>query len=272
MGCLFEDTDPRVEQQLVEMLRQLPTWRKMQMVAELNAAVKSLLWSGLRARYPNASEAELRRRVAGLLLGEELAQKVYGDMPMMPEPIAVTLKVTFVLENLKVDYAISGSIATALYGVARATQDVDIVADFKVEHVAPLAEMLQTEFYVDAAMISDAVARRETFNLIHYETVLKVDVFVARDHPLDRAVISRARRYSLHPETSSLVSVVAPEEAVLAKLWWYRQGREVAAQQWKDVLGVLRLQADTLDTDYMHRFAEQLGVHDLLQRALQEIG
>ncbi|GIV21588.1 MAG: hypothetical protein KatS3mg023_3339 [Armatimonadota bacterium] len=81
MGRLFEDTDPRVEEILVQMMRQTPPWRKMQMVAELNATVKVMLLSGLRQRYPNASEAELRRRLAGLLLGEELASKVYGELP-----------------------------------------------------------------------------------------------------------------------------------------------------------------------------------------------
>lgn len=80
MNPLFEDTDPRVEEQLVQMLRQTPPWRKMQMVAELNATVKLMLLTGLRQRYPNASEAELRRRLAGLLLGEELASKVYGEL------------------------------------------------------------------------------------------------------------------------------------------------------------------------------------------------
>lgn len=60
MSPLFEDTDPRVEEQLVQMLRQTPPWRKMQMAAELNAAVKLRLLTGLRQRYPNASEAELR--------------------------------------------------------------------------------------------------------------------------------------------------------------------------------------------------------------------
>ncbi|GIV17338.1 MAG: hypothetical protein KatS3mg022_2773 [Armatimonadota bacterium] len=81
MGRLFEDTDPHVEEILVQMLRQAPPWRKMQMLAELNATVKVMLLSGLRQRYPNASEAELRRRLAGLLLGEELASKVYGELP-----------------------------------------------------------------------------------------------------------------------------------------------------------------------------------------------
>ncbi|MCS6829416.1 MAG: hypothetical protein RMM08_03735 [Armatimonadota bacterium] len=78
---LFGDTDPRVEEQLVQMLRQAPPWRKMQMVAELNATVKLMLLTGLRQRYPNVSEAELRRRLAGLLLGEELASRVYGELP-----------------------------------------------------------------------------------------------------------------------------------------------------------------------------------------------
>lgn len=81
MNPLFEDTDPRVEEQLVQMLRQTPPWRKIQMVAELNATVKLMLLTGLRQRYPNASEAELRRRLAGLLLGEELASKAYGELP-----------------------------------------------------------------------------------------------------------------------------------------------------------------------------------------------
>lgn len=81
MSRLFEDTDPHVEEILVQMLRQAPPWRKMQMLAELNATVKVMLLSGLRQRYPNAGEAELRRRLAGLLLGEELASKVYGELP-----------------------------------------------------------------------------------------------------------------------------------------------------------------------------------------------
>ncbi len=81
MSTLFSDTAPAAEKVLVEMLRQAPVWRKMEMLAELNAAAQQVALAGLRRRHPQASEAELRRRLADLLLGEVLAAKVYGEPP-----------------------------------------------------------------------------------------------------------------------------------------------------------------------------------------------
>ena len=80
MSVLYTDTDPQVEELQISLLRQTPSWRKLEMLAELNAAARMLALSGLRQRYPHASEAELRRRLASLLYGEELARKVYGEM------------------------------------------------------------------------------------------------------------------------------------------------------------------------------------------------
>ncbi len=78
MSRLSADTDPKMEALQVELWRQASPTRKMNMLAQLNAAVRLLAATGLRARYPNADEAELRRRLADLLLGEDLARKVYG--------------------------------------------------------------------------------------------------------------------------------------------------------------------------------------------------
>lgn len=72
------DTHPRTEALLVRLLREAPPWRKMEMLAELNAAAKTLALAGLRRLHPHSGEAELRRALADLLLGEELARKVYG--------------------------------------------------------------------------------------------------------------------------------------------------------------------------------------------------
>jgi len=74
------DTHPKMEALQIRLLRQAPPWRKMEMLAHLNAAARLLALSGLRQRYPNASESELRRRLAGILLGEDLASKVYGNL------------------------------------------------------------------------------------------------------------------------------------------------------------------------------------------------
>jgi hypothetical protein len=81
MSVLFPDTHPKMEALQIELWRQASPTRKMNMLAQLNAFARLLALTGLRAQYPHASEAELRRRLATLLLGEELARRVYGDLP-----------------------------------------------------------------------------------------------------------------------------------------------------------------------------------------------
>jgi len=81
MSTLFSDTHPKMEALLIELWRKASPTRKMQMLAQLNQLARLLALAGLRSQYPHASEAELRRRLAGLLLGEEIACKVYGELP-----------------------------------------------------------------------------------------------------------------------------------------------------------------------------------------------
>lgn len=80
MSALSSDTHPKMEALQIELLRQASPTRKMNMLAGLNASARLLALTGLRAQYPQASETELRRKLANLLLGEELAQKVYGEI------------------------------------------------------------------------------------------------------------------------------------------------------------------------------------------------
>ena len=78
MSSYYSDTQPETEALQVQLLRQVPPWRKLEMMGQLNAAARQLAGQGLRQRFPQASESELRRRLAGLVLGEELASKAYG--------------------------------------------------------------------------------------------------------------------------------------------------------------------------------------------------
>ena len=81
MSRLSSDTHPKMEALQIQLWRQASPTRKMHMLAQLNASANTLALMGLRSKFPNANEAELRRRLAGLLLGEELARKVYGELP-----------------------------------------------------------------------------------------------------------------------------------------------------------------------------------------------
>lgn len=77
---LYSDTHPKMEALQIQLLRQASPTRKMNMLAQLNASAHLLALTGLRSRYPSASETELRRKLADLLLGEDLARKVYGEI------------------------------------------------------------------------------------------------------------------------------------------------------------------------------------------------
>ncbi len=81
MPRLYEDTRPEIERLQVEKMRQTPAWRKLAMVSQLNDTVRAMALSGLRQRNPFASGEALRRMLADLLLGEELAARVYGPAP-----------------------------------------------------------------------------------------------------------------------------------------------------------------------------------------------
>ncbi len=189
---------------------------------------------------------------------------------MLPEQIAVTLLVTDALDAIGVPYAIGGSLASALHGVMRATMDADLVADLRAEQAAPLAQALEGAFYADVEMMHEAIQRPASFNVIHLETMFKVDVFVARPRAFDRAQLSRRQLHLLSETPERRAYVVSAEDIILSKLEWYRMGGEVSDRQWRDVLGVLKVQAGKLDRDYLHRMATGLGIPDLLEGALNE--
>ncbi len=193
-------------------------------------------------------------------------------MPEMalPEPLAVTLQVIEVLETLHVPYFIGGSLASAVHGVVRATMDVDLVAALQPEHVAPLVEQLGAAFYADEAMIREAIARRSSFNLIHLDSMFKVDVFVTSGRPFERAQFDRRVLQTLAQEPPRTAYVATAEDIILAKLEWYRQGGERSERQWRDVIGVIQVQGEALDLTYLRHWAVRLGVADLLERALNE--
>ncbi len=189
---------------------------------------------------------------------------------MLTEPILVTLLVVETLDKLKIPYFIGGSLATAVHGVARATLDVDLVADIQSHQIQSLITSLGDAFFADDQMIQNSVSKGMCFNIIHKETMFKVDIFPSKTRAFDRSQFERRVAYTLSDESKHKAYFASPEDNILSKLEWYRMGGEVSDRQWQDVLNVLKIQGDGIDKAYLDIWADELGVSDLLSRALEE--
>lgn len=193
------------------------------------------------------------------------------EVDNVPDILAAITPIVEALEELGIPYHIGGSVASSLYGLPRLTIDADLVADIRMKHVRPLVEQLETDYYIDEDMIRDAIRRQSSFNVIHQDTILKVDIFIPKSRLFDQEELRKIRQEVLSEGTRPF-NIASPEGTILNKLEWYRMGGEVSDRQWNDILGVLKVQGTNLDMAYLRHWAADLKVTDLLERAFVDAG
>ena len=184
-------------------------------------------------------------------------------------PWVVVGELAAVLERLGLRYAVGGSLASSIAGEPRSTQDADISVDLRPEHVDALIEALPDRFYLPIERLRQAAREHRSVNLIHLATAMKIDLFVAGGTPIDEDVLRRRIRF-LPDSLSREVHVYTPEDVLLHELRWYRASGESSERQWRDVVGIVRVQEGALDRDYLGRGAALMGVSDLLDRVLAD--
>jgi len=188
--------------------------------------------------------------------------------PDIPAAVAPVVKA---FEELGIPYYISGSIASSIYGTPRSTLDVDIVSDLKPGQVHSFVEMLQLAYYIDEKMILNAINTCSSFNLIHLETMIKVDIFIIKDSPYQRETFRRRKKDFFNEEEDSIeFNIASFEDIILSKLEWFKAGGNISKPQWYDVLGVLKVQKNLLDMEYLRRWAAKLKIIDLLEQAFRD--
>jgi hypothetical protein len=189
-----------------------------------------------------------------------------------PDPIALALVVAAILERLGIPYLVGGSLASSIHGELRSTNDVDVVANLRENHVVPLLGALSQEFYVTEEAMREALRFGTSFNAIHLPMGVKVAVFVAGRDPFNAERLAHRQRVQVRADPPGELFLDTAEHTVLRKLEWYRRGGEVSERQWRDVLGVLHAKGAQLDAVRLDTWAERLGVADLLNRARAQAG
>jgi hypothetical protein len=154
--------------------------------------------------------------------------------------------------------------------MVRTTQDSDVITEMRPEHIQPFVDALKDEFFIDEEMIAESIQRNSSFNIIHRDTMFKVDVFIPRPRPFLQSQLARAQKQAFALEAEVSAKFASPEDTILSKLEWYRMGGEASDRQWRDILGVLKTREGELDLGYLRKWANELKVSDLLDRALKE--
>ncbi len=176
------------------------------------------------------------------------------------------------LEQAGIRYAIGGSWASTAFGEPRFTNDVDILCDFTEGNLKVFLDSLPETFYVDPGEAMSAIRHGRSFNAIYMPIAFKFDFFPAGAFALGMEELDRAIYLSDTGLAKAPAPFVTPEDILLAKLFWFRSGGEASEVQWRDIQGIVRTCANTLDHRYMRSAAVRLGVGDLLEKALTGTG
>lgn len=189
----------------------------------------------------------------------------------MTLPTEFLVHIAGLLERLGIPYHVGGSVASSAHGMYRASADIDFVIDPTSDQLEALAGELEPEFYVSRSAMAEALTLRSTFNAVHDRTSFKIDFFIKGTAPFDAEELRRSIPQAVGDEGGRVVLLKSPEDTILRKLHWFRRGGEVSERQWQDVLSILAAARGQLDDGYLGRWASELGIADLLDRARREV-
>ena len=184
------------------------------------------------------------------------------------EPSDLLRYVARAFERIDLRYFVTGSTVTIFYGEPRLTNDIDIVVDLSERQIAEFCRQFpETEFYVSEAAVREAVRRKTQFNIIHPASGLKVDVIIPEPTPFNRSRFGRVRH--VHPEEDFEASFSSPEDAIIKKMEYYRQGG--SEKHLRDIAGVLKASGEQIDRAYITRWANEMGLDDIWSKIQESL-
>jgi len=187
----------------------------------------------------------------------------------MSGAIEEALIVAEILDSLDIPYLIGGSVASGIWGEMRYTQDIDFVADIKANQISSLINAFSPRFYLSEIALREAIELGKSFNLIDNQTGWKIDIFILTQDSFQQSRFQQKKRISVN-EMGQNLNFSSAEDTILQKLIWYRMTQKQSSQQWRDILGILKLQQSALDLDYLQQWANILQLSTDLEQALRE--
>jgi hypothetical protein len=265
---LDRDTPAAIEAMQLELFRKASPAKRFALMSSFSSTLRQ---ASLRQLERHLNPLEARLEWVRLHYGERVAlsvsEKIQVSRSTVNETKGALQHLVDVFAQLSISYRVVGSVASSAQGMIRATLDVDMVVVLESRHIPQLAARLKPHYHFDEELALEAITRGSSFNLIHIDTMIKIDVFVLGKRPYDKISFERERLETIDDLT---LSFKTPEDVILGKLEWFVQTDKTSERQWRDVVGLLKVQGNLLGTEYMRQWAKELGVDDLLEQAFLE--
>ncbi len=178
----------------------------------------------------------------------------------MSEELQVLQEVASKLNEAKIPYMVSGSVAMNYYAQPRMTRDIDVVVMLNSNEVDGFVALFEKDFYIDPVTVREEIARGGMFNLIHNKYVIKIDFILRKSGAYDDGAFQRKKRVKVD---GFHVWIISPEDLMLNKLRWAQES--MSEMQLNDVRNIIEASAD-LDWQYLTKWADSLGARVLLDQ------
>ena len=169
------------------------------------------------------------------------------------------------LNEQNIPYMLSDSVSSSLHGQPRATNDADIVIAPEKEQLIDFVKSLGDDYYVSYDAASEALKSNSMFNVVDIQNSWKADFIIRKDRPFSREEFRRRRKANIMDLD---VWVVSPEDVILSKLEWAKNSE--SSQQFRDALGVVIVQYESLNRHYLYKWAKELQVKSSLEQLLKQ--
>lgn len=265
------DTSIESDRLFFKLLQQRSPIQRLQMGSGMMRSARQLSLSSLRSRFGNLLELDFARKVALAWLQEDLPPNFtphLNQMTWIQDSTGLATILHRVLTALEVCYYITGGVAAIAYGEPRTTRDLDIVIDITPAAIDRLVAALENEGFSVPGVEDVKSGRMMSLGITHIESISRADLVLSQGDDFDRSKFQRIQAIDV-PGIGTL-NFASPEDVILAKLLWGQ--RSQSEKQWRDVLGILKVQGNSLDFAYLTQWAARLNIAELVQRAIAAAG
>ncbi|MEA5567064.1 hypothetical protein [Anabaena sp. UHCC 0399] len=268
------DTNIDADIYLFTRLRQLSPTERIRIFIAHDRGVKKLCLAGIKFRHRSLSLAEICQIFARATLAEKFSPdfqpKSIDESMWIQDSITLAGEFHQIFQSMNIPYYVSGGVASSIHGEPRSTRDLDLVIEVQPDQIDLLVATLEgAGYYCPAGAVTNLQQGRERMlNITHTETIANADLYIKDNSPF--SLSQMARRMLLDLDGISPFWVSSPEDTMLQKLLWSQSSK--SEKQWRDVLGILKLQAQGLDYGYLTQWAENLNLVDAFIQALSEAG